>query len=265
MPFMHKLERYDIQQALTSLSDRLDLPAEPNVASAVRVHLEAHPTSLRQGWFASGFSWRPVLSAAASILVLAVAIMVFSPATRAAVADWIGFDSVRITHVPEPADGIGSDLALGDPISLAEGETRVSFPVRVPSSLGAPDEVYAEGEGEDARLSFVYRTREGLPPAKGPEIGALVEQFRATIERQFLSKQVFGGGNVRLVDVDGAEGYWLSGGPHQVTYLTPDGTPTQDRRRLAGNTLLWEMDGVLYRIESDVSLARALEIAASMS
>ena len=262
---MHRRPSYEeIEQVLTSLGDRLYIPAEPDIASAVRVQLETHPIPPRSGWVQPAPAWRPALAVATTILVLAVAIMVFSPATRDAVADWIGFDGVRITPVPEPDERIGTDLALGDPITLAEGEARVSFPVRVPSLLGAPDEVYVDGRGEYARLSFVYRARDDLPAADTSEVGALIEQFRATIEREILSKQIFGGTDIRVVEVAGTEGYWLSGGPHQVTYLDPDGVPTQDEQRLAGSTLLWEIDGVVYRLESDVPLARALEIAGSM-
>jgi hypothetical protein len=35
-------------------------------------------------------------------------------------------------------------------------------------------------------------------------------------------------------------------------------------RRLAGNVLLWERDGVTYRLEGDVPLRRALAIAESL-
>ena len=256
---------HDIELALTSLADRLDLPDGPDIATTVRSHLNAYPTPEKQEWFTTRPSWRPVLSVAASILVLAVALMVFSPATRDAVADWIGLDGVRITHVPEPTERVGTDLALGDAITLEEAEARVSFPVRAPTLLGPPEEIYASGQKEDARLSFVYRAGTDLPAADGLEVGALFEQFQATIERDVLSKQIFGGADVRAVRVEGADGYWLSGGPHQVTYLDPDGIPTQDQQRLAGNTLLWEVDGVVYRLEADIPLARALVIARSLS
>ena len=43
-----------------------------------------------------------------------------------------------------------------------------------------------------------------------------------------------------------------------------DGEFIDDSRRLVGDTLAWERDGVLYRIEGAITLERALEIAASM-
>lgn len=72
-------------------------------------------------------------------------------------------------------------------------------------------------------------------------------------------------GSVRVVPVDlGDGGYWISGDPHLVFVLDEFGNVKEDEVRLAGNVLLWEDDGVSYRIEADISKARALGIARSM-
>ena len=47
-------------------------------------------------------------------------------------------------------------------------------------------------------------------------------------------------------------------------YLAPDTSMIKESRRLVGDTLVWERDGMLYRIEGAISKARALEIAESM-
>ena len=59
-------------------------------------------------------------------------------------------------------------------------------------------------------------------------------------------------------------GLWISGAPHLFWYLAPDGTFIQESRRVVGDTLAWERDGMLYRIEGAITLERALEIARSM-
>jgi hypothetical protein len=64
--------------------------------------------------------------------------------------------------------------------------------------------------------------------------------------------------------VNGAPGLWISGAPHIFWYLTPDGEFIDESRRMVGDTLAWERDGILYRIEGAISLERALEIAVSM-
>ncbi len=52
--------------------------------------------------------------------------------------------------------------------------------------------------------------------------------------------------------------------PHVFWYLAPSGAVIEDSRRLVGDTLVWERDGVLYRIEGAISRAQALAIARSM-
>ena len=71
-------------------------------------------------------------------------------------------------------------------------------------------------------------------------------------------------GIVVPVDVDGAPGFWMAGDPHVFWYLAPDGSTIQESERRVGDTLAWERDGVLYRIEGAPSKERALEIARSM-
>ena len=71
-------------------------------------------------------------------------------------------------------------------------------------------------------------------------------------------------GIVVPVDVDGAPGLWMAGAPHVFWYFAPDGTIIQESERRVGDTLAWERDGILYRIEGAVSKERALEIARSM-
>jgi hypothetical protein len=59
-------------------------------------------------------------------------------------------------------------------------------------------------------------------------------------------------------------GYWLTGAPHVISYVDADGVVVDETVRLAGNVLLWEQDGVTFRIESLLSRAEALEIASSL-
>ena len=59
-------------------------------------------------------------------------------------------------------------------------------------------------------------------------------------------------------------GFWLEGAPHTVMFLDANGQIQEDSTRLAGNTLLWEEDGVSYRLEADLEMEEALKIARSM-
>ena len=61
------------------------------------------------------------------------------------------------------------------------------------------------------------------------------------------------------VDVGGHLGLWIDGAPHQVMYETSDGSVVVER--VAGNTLLWEVDPVLYRLEGFDNLDDAIKFA----
>ena len=56
---------------------------------------------------------------------------------------------------------------------------------------------------------------------------------------------------------------WLEGTPHQFFYRDSAGNPSPETLRLAGNTLLWEQDGVTFRLEAQVARDEALRIASS--
>jgi hypothetical protein len=56
----------------------------------------------------------------------------------------------------------------------------------------------------------------------------------------------------------------MEGQPHQVFYTSNSGTSfITDTLRLAGNTLIWEQNGLVMRLEAQVDKATALRIAAS--
>lgn len=61
------------------------------------------------------------------------------------------------------------------------------------------------------------------------------------------------------VNVAGYLGLWIDGAPHQVMYETSDGRVVVER--VAGNTLLWEVGEVLYRLEGFDNLDDAIRFA----
>jgi hypothetical protein len=69
---------------------------------------------------------------------------------------------------------------------------------------------------------------------------------------------------MQMVAVGGAGGYWIEGAPHVLILRDYAGDDRRHPSRLAGNTLLWERDGVTYRLESALSRDEAIRIAESM-
>jgi len=70
--------------------------------------------------------------------------------------------------------------------------------------------------------------------------------------------------SIEAVTVNGSPGFWVTGQPHEILYLDPNGTPIPNSVRLSGNVLLWQQGDVTLRIESALTKAEALRIADSV-
>ena len=63
----------------------------------------------------------------------------------------------------------------------------------------------------------------------------------------------------------GRPALWIEKAPHEFVFVTPSGQVMSAPLRLDKNTLLWQHDGLLLRLEGDVTLAQALRVAASLA
>jgi hypothetical protein len=88
----------------------------------------------------------------------------------------------------------------------------------------------------------------------------LVSTIAGGLNEALITKAVSSSTQIEQVAVNGNPGLWISGGSHEVRYQIPeDGGIAVER--VAANTLLWETDGVLRRVEGFDQLADALEFA----
>ncbi len=87
----------------------------------------------------------------------------------------------------------------------------------------------------------------------------LVSAIDGSLSDPLLSKTVGAGTAVSEVAVGDARGLWISGEPHEIAYETNDGGVVVDR--FAGNTLLWQVGDVLYRVEGFDNVADAIAFA----
>jgi len=259
-------ERNSLEARLAGLADHLLYPPAPDLAGPVRAHLQARPT--RRPWDGLALPLRrraPAFALVAAVVAVA-AVLGLSGAARRAVAGWLGLPGldVRIGG-PEPAPrALGGDLNLGRPTTLRAARAGVSFEVRVPEQMGAPDEVYVAHDVTGGRVSLVYRSGAGLPAAPHSGVGLLVTQFEATLEEELMQKVVSSGSRVDFVSVHGRRAYWISGAPHFLLYVDDHGDVVEETMRLAGNVLAWEEASVTVRLETALGRGRALEIARSM-
>jgi hypothetical protein len=242
---------------------RIEWPETPDLAAAVQERLAAAPAPVRpRRWRLDRPAWQ--LAVAATALIVAVVMAI--PPARAAVLDWLGFGSVRITREEPRPSRFGDVLVLGDPVTLEQARREAGIPVLVPEEVGDPDAAYLyEHPTMGPRVDLVYRARPGLPTSSNTGAGMLITEFRA-VATPVIEKSAGGGASVEQLEVGGDTAFFISGAEHGFAYVNPDtGDTNFEEQRLAGNTLLVERsDGVLLRIEADISRERAVEIAESV-
>lgn len=279
-----------LEAALRDLRVELAWPAPstPDLAVRVRVAVgSATPPRRRRPLPAPIRLRRSVLLALAALLVLAAV-------AAAAIA---GVPGIRIVFVPGPAPTApashtgsgpgsgppsaspstgpsapvaGASLGLGDPVTIAEAADAAGLEPRLPADpgLGAPDATYLA----DRRITFVWRSRgEGpaapaLPDLDGaPGVGLLLTEFRGTVNGPYIEKQVSAGTTVERAAVGDAAGWWLAGAPHFFFYVDDQGVSRDETRRLVGRVLIWQVDGVTYRLESPFGRDETIAIAESLA
>ena len=124
----------------------------------------------------------------------------------------------------------------------------VDFTLSVPDALGAPDGVEVSADRRMVSMSWTT----------GDEGVLRLDQFDATLDFAVLKTAT----HVQWAAVNGIDALWFEE-PHEVALLEPDGTRVTHSARLAGHTLIWQQGVTTLRLEGDVDLGRAEEIAES--
>lgn len=260
----------EIALLLENLGGQLDVPAG-DVAGAVRTRLASE--SVRRRARARRRAWWQTRSArlafAGLVVVVALSVaLVISPSARRAVADWLGARGVLIEQQSSPpVIRLGGRLSLGQPVSLTQARTRVSFTVLVPPArrFAAPAEAYVASHPSGGAVTLLYQPRPGLPAAAPSNVGLLVTEFRAQIQDAVIRKVIGPGVRFEQVTVAGEPGYWFEGQPHAVFFADEHGRFFQDGSRLAGNTLLWQHGSLTLRLESALPKDEVIRVAESLT
>ncbi len=235
-----------LDAALRELAADIAYPPTPDVRAALSMRL-ARP--VRKRWWPGPMPRALVLAVLATLLIAAVASALV-----------LALPGLRITFVPElPTTNLGTRLALGERVAVDTLRTRATFTVQLPQALGTPDEAYV---AEDGRVvTLVYAAEGSLPEIGGTGIGLLLQQIDGVLDRGQVEKLVPEGATVARVEVAGEPGFWIEGHSHVVRFTDPSGAQGTAPSRLAGDTLVWERGGVLYRIESELGRPATIEIA----
>ena len=155
-----------------------------------------------------------------------------------------GFEVAGVEHGAHPV--IDFEITANRPdclnhVGLAREAAAIwGLPLQIPATGGLP----ASG--------FQDQAASGVQSESGPSLEIDLE---APDLCPRYCAQVF------EVRVGSSRGLWLEGAPHFFMYRDADGTIHSGAAYLAGNTLLWEREGHLLRLEGALTKAQALRVA----
>jgi hypothetical protein len=245
-----------LENRLFELGTAIAFPATPPLTALVADQLRQPPRGLRLG-LGRPVSRGVALAVAATLLLVGIA-----------AAFGIGLGGLRLVFgpAPSPLPSMAVGPGLGEPTTLAEARSTVTFSLRVPGlpELGDPDLVYLAEPPAGGAVTLLYRERDGFPADPATNIGLIVTQFRADIAPESFEKLLDSGVRVTPAKVDGLSAWWVAGGEHFFFYRDAQGLVVPSTLRLAGDALIWEERGVTYRVEGAPSLEDAIHVAESL-
>jgi hypothetical protein len=235
------------------IAGHFDYPPTPDIAGAVRARIE------RARRWPTGRAIR-LAQAAAVILLVIIIIMLAVPDLRARAFDLLGIGAVRFVDEPTLTPGDDDPLAtlaaadpLFDPahaVTLDEARSRVNFPIRVPSVLGAPDQVFLHDQRVPLMiLVWTDPAEPTAPPVSLHIIGPGIVAFKYNTEQRIETH------------VNGQPAAWLVE-PHLFTLQPGDADMVE--RVVSVNVLIWEEGDLTYRLEGVATRAEAVRIAESL-
>ena len=238
----------ELERALTAVGRDLDLPEAPDLVPAVLAQLGS-----RSVWRPERRRW---VLAAALVVIAAFAATLAVPEARSAFWRFLSIGGERIELVDTlPEVPVQEDIALtlGDDVTLEEARRASSFRLRELDE--SPDRVYL---GDRGTVWFLY----GSPVH--PRLLVAQSRLHLPDDQILLKKLTSPATRVEQVSVGGSQGVFLSGNAHFLFLVDEYGFVVEDSARLARDVLIWERDGVGYRLEGDLELDEALRIAASL-
>ena len=243
------------ESELRAVGRELAVPPASDLTATVRRRLAGEAAGRRHtpapggGVFRRRLGWRAAVVVVAAMLALLIA----TPQGRAVIVHVFRFAGVELRQGAGPANSPTRAALPGErQTSLEQARHRVSFPILVPAALGRPGEVVVSDGGRV--VSLIYRrTPHGL---------VRIDEFAGHLDQAYFEKFVQLS-DVTRVEVNGTRGLWIKG-PHDLVYITRNGTPAVASARLTtGNTLIWATTQVALRLEGNLGKAAALGVARS--
>lgn len=207
---------------------------------------------------------------AAIVLMLVILALLAVPQVRAKLLEVLKIGSIQIlirestptaaassnTMTPFPPDNYLipgrhdlSELSGETTFDAAQNDT--SFEIKIPAALGRPDRVFVPEETQGSMVVLIWSSTYAAE--------------QASISLHILDTQMSGIKSatepVELPAIGNTGAVWVTG----EHYLFFENLAFTDIWYTTGNVLIWEVDGITYRLESDLSLEEATSIAESLS
>jgi hypothetical protein len=211
----------------------IDFPPEPDVAPRVLERLDRRPRRL----------W-PVLALAA---VAAVGALLAIPQTRGAIFDFLHIGGVEVRRVDTQPQARSRVTYLGREVGYGNAQAMVDFPLAVPDEQFT---AYYDGSVAGGMVNIAFN-------------GLVLSQWKGD-QLTFAQKQVGPGSRVESLSVSGVPGLWITGARHEIVYRNARGQVIPKSRRLVGNVLIWDRNGITYRLEGAKSSAAALAVVRNL-
>lgn len=242
----------DLEASLQALAAELRV-GEPGseLVTAVMDRVAEQPVLVRPpawrrlgGWLRE--RWRRVVAVIGALVVVGA----LTPPVRASVGELFGFSGVVVSSKPGPGPSTAAPPPPAGPLTLDQARRLVRFTPRLPADLGPPSGAEVSADRQLLSLSWT-----------GRGTGVIrIDEFDGRLARYFW-KSVYD--DAERVTVGTRDGLWLSA-PHDVVVVGGDGRQRNLPPRVAGPTLVLEVDGVTVRLEGAGSLAEALTIAGTI-
>jgi hypothetical protein len=262
-----------LETAVQQTARHFTYPPTPDIAAAVRGRLR--PPMRRPN---------PVWRAAAAVIVALLVLVLAVPQTRALVLEVLRVGVVRIfmiepTITPTPALSPTAPTPTGRPTrtpqptvtpdylvldsvfdlsgetTLADAALQFGQPILLPAypaRLGAPDRVYAQ-DMDGIIVTLVWTQPDD------PTEALLVLQI-LDAETLGIKYYPWGASNQEATWVNNHPAVWLTA-VHEIFYYS---RRSAFSRLINKNVLIWEQDGITYRLETDQSMEQAIPIAQSL-
>lgn len=280
------IDELDLLERLESAAAVLDQQvAGVDVAPAVLRRIgERSPGTRRRRWALRGngplVSWRSALAAVATVALAAGLVVAAVPSARHTVARWFGVGAVEVRRQPvdtppptaspdttTPATTVLAPSVVdlfGPAVTADEARRRTGLVVPLIDGLGTPS-IHIDERPPGGGVVVVYPSSDASPATNVDGVGVMIEVLRGEVNRPIYAKLAAGGTTIVDTEVGGLPGLFLGGDAHLIAYIDADGEFVDDTARLAGNTVLWDVGELTYRLESALPLEQAVALAEKAS